>query len=43
MKLNFKWKNYLDIIIKINYKNGLKLILEINIWDQTNIITRNKL
>ena len=30
-------------IIKINYKTDLKLILEINIWDQTNIITRNKL
>ncbi len=30
-------------IIKINYKTNLKLILEINIWDQTNIITRNKL
>ena len=30
-------------IIKINYKTNLKLILEINIWDQTNIITSNKL
>ena len=26
-------------IIKINYKTDLKLILEINIWDWTNIIT----
>ena len=29
-------------IIKINYKTNLKLILEINIWDQTGIITSNK-
>ena len=29
-------------IIKINYKTNLKLILEINIWDQTSIITSNK-
>lgn len=41
MKLNFKQKNYLDVIIKINYKTDLKLILEINIWDQTDIITSN--
>ena len=44
MKLNFKQKYYLDVkIIRINYKTDLKLILEINIWDQTNIITSNKL
>ena len=43
MKLNFKQKNYLNVIIKINYKTDLKLILEINIWYQTNIITSNKL
>ena len=40
MKLNFKQKNYLDVkIIRINYKTDLKLILETNIWDWTNIIT----
>ena len=34
MKNNFRYK-----IIKINYKTDLKLILETNIWDWTNIIT----
>ena len=42
MDIKIKFKDLKLIrykIIKINYKTGLKLILEINIWDQTNIIT----
>ena len=39
-KIKFKLKNNFSYkIIKIDYKTGLKLILEINIWDWTNIIT----
>ena len=34
---------YCNIKLKINYKTDLKLILETNIWYQTNIITSNKL
>ena len=39
-KIKFKLKNNFRYkIIKINYKTDLKLILETNIWDWTNIIT----
>ena len=41
-KIKFKFKlksNFRYKIIKINYKTDLKLILETNIWDWTNIIT----
>lgn len=42
-EIKFKLKKFFRCkIIKINYKTSLKLILETNVWDQTNIITGNK-